>query len=179
MTPLITSLLAQLESLPPDKDVEERCRLYSELADAWQAEDRDQKAIDCYLSVLSLLKDHSDRDSQLRCRETCLELGHLYRGLGNHKETGVYYQKALALSLSLFPLDTPSEELATAYFALGDFLDQLFKFEPAISYYEQALSLMTVACGASDYRVSVIAQKLKAIILRQASFSATEKIESE
>lgn len=129
-------------------------------AEAWEAADRHRKAIECYEKVVGLLADAGDDDGLLAKRaESYQALGTLWRLLGNHALTGEYLRKALADYERVFS-GQHHEKLGEIYFVLGSFMEQLWKKEVALGYYQKAYDQLKGCLGEFHPHTQKALQKI-------------------
>lgn len=135
---------------------------FQQLADQWLAEKREKKAIECLDYAMQVLEESTSTEERVTLASLYHQVGHLWRQLGNHKLTGMYYKKALKLYKDIHT-SAPHYDHAASHFILASFLDQIWKLKPAQFHYERALAIMVQVKDKDSKEVAAIQEKLEAI----------------
>ena len=133
-----------------------------QLSDQWLTQKREKKAIECLDQAMLTLEASPSPEEDVLLAGRYHQVGHLWRQLGNHKLTGMYYKKALERYQEIHT-PTPHYDVAVAHFVLASFLDQIWKQKPAQFHYEQALQMMTKSGKKYHKEIAVIQEKLETI----------------
>jgi tetratricopeptide (TPR) repeat protein len=133
-----------------------------QLSDQWLTQKREKKAIECLDYAMQVLEDATLPEERGTLASLYHQVGHLWRQLGNHKLTGMYYKKALELYKDIHTSD-PHYDNAASHFILASFLDQIWKLKPAQFHYERALAIMVQVKDKGSKEVAAIQEKLAAI----------------
>ena len=135
---------------------------FQQLADQWLSEKREKKAIECLDYAMQVLEESTSTEERVPLALLYHQVGHLWRQLGNHKLTGMYYKKALELYKDIHT-SAPHYDHAASHFILASFLDQIWKQTPAQFHYERALAIMVQVKDKDSKEVTAIQEKLETI----------------
>jgi len=125
-------------------------------AEQWKSKNRDRYAISFYEKALAIYEAHPEFNQEKG--EITFEIAHLWRALGKYAVVGGLYLKALSF-FEKASNGQPSLSQAGVLFHLGEFLTHLWKLNPAISYYERALSMLR-ALSANPGTILLVEQQL-------------------
>jgi len=120
---------------------------FAEQAIYWKKQNRDRYAISFYEKALEIYDKSQGYDEEKA--EILFEVAHLWRFLGRTKNVGDLYLKSLS-HFEKASKGQPSRNQAAVLFHLGNFLEQLFKLNIAITYYEKSLLILNQIQADSD-----------------------------
>ena len=125
--------LDHLINLPLTEDTAKK---FFNLASDWKLLERSDKALFCYDRALSFYENKVN-DYKIAF-DIAISIGHLYRGLGQHRECRKYYFKALKIS-RVDELDT--EKTGECYYHLATLAQQTWNLKIALKFYDSSMAV--------------------------------------
>lgn len=134
---------------------------YIQNAESWAKQNRYRKAIEQYdLAILELSKSSQEDERLGDCHQ---EIGSLWRLLGNNKFTGMHFTKAKDYFVTSFGDTKPHIKIATIYYLLGSFLEQIWKLKPSEDYYTTSLAQLTALLEKGHSHIVAAQESIKRV----------------
>ena len=110
-----------------------------------------QKALDCSLHALNLLKNRYSDDNVLTA-VCCNNIGVIYSSMQDYNNALSYCDTALNINKNIFGNHHPS--IVTDYCNIGDIYEQIGEYAIAIEYYQNSLDIAKAIFGEKHIRVA-------------------------
>ena len=164
-----TITLQEEETRSPGLSADEQVKRLRQLAATWLQENRYQKAIEIYEKAL-VVAEATSPVLQETAAEICHELGKLHFDQGHRREASKHYKKALTFYETIHP-SKRHKDVASSYFIMGRFFEQIWKVDLARQHYGESHRLMGIVLGEDHPHVKAIGMQLERFEKNVAPFA--------